>query len=161
LANLSFTSAKKKMPIYDFLKDATPNFKIVSYFNIDQTNQILNIGDFCNECGNCNNFCPTNGAPYITKPKFYLTSESFIEENNCYYIGNNFIKYNDNMDIHKLEKIDQTFVYTSKIVKAKYNSNYELINLQVNGNINNLLLDKATEMIYLLECLNEFSIFAK
>lgn len=35
--------------------------------------QVLNIGDFCNECRNCTTFCPTAGDPYKNKPKFYLT----------------------------------------------------------------------------------------
>jgi putative selenate reductase len=40
---------------------------------ITQKFQIINIGDFCNECGNCSTFCPTSGAPYRVKPKFYLS----------------------------------------------------------------------------------------
>ena len=31
---------------------------------IAQRFQIINLGDFCNECGNCTTFCPTSGAPY-------------------------------------------------------------------------------------------------
>ena len=44
---------------------------------IEQKYQILNIGDFCNECGNCATFCPTSGAPYRDKANFHLTAESF------------------------------------------------------------------------------------
>ncbi|MCD4696639.1 MAG: FAD-dependent oxidoreductase, partial [Bacteroidales bacterium] len=32
-------------------------------FEIKQTPQILHIADWCNECGNCNTFCPTADAP--------------------------------------------------------------------------------------------------
>ena len=39
--------------------------------------QIFNIGDFCNECGNCTTFCPTAGAPYRDKPRFWLDSAGF------------------------------------------------------------------------------------
>ncbi len=38
----------------------------------DQTVQTLNIADFCNECGNCATFCPTAGAPYQDKPRFWI-----------------------------------------------------------------------------------------
>lgn len=38
---------------------------------------LLNIANYCNECGNCNTFCPTNRAPYKEKPKFWLTKQSF------------------------------------------------------------------------------------
>ena len=34
--------------------------------------QIVNVGDFCNECGNCTTFCPTSGAPYRDKPRFWI-----------------------------------------------------------------------------------------
>jgi putative selenate reductase len=52
----------------------------VETVRIGQSYQIINIGDFCNECGNCSTFCPTSGEPYRIKPKFYLTSKSFAEE---------------------------------------------------------------------------------
>ncbi|PLX05899.1 MAG: hypothetical protein C0596_15470 [Marinilabiliales bacterium] len=46
-------------------------------FEVKQTHQILNIANFCNECGNCNTFCPTNSAPYKEKPKVHITIDSF------------------------------------------------------------------------------------
>ncbi len=39
---------------------------------IEQRPQILNIADYCNECGNCATFCPTSGAPYLDKAKFHV-----------------------------------------------------------------------------------------
>ncbi|MFK5925472.1 MAG: FAD-dependent oxidoreductase, partial [Desulfuromusa sp.] len=44
---------------------------------ISQPYQIINIGDYCNECGNCTLFCPSAGDPYKDKPKFHITEESF------------------------------------------------------------------------------------
>jgi putative selenate reductase len=43
----------------------------VRHFEIDQEHQIANYADFCNECGNCDTFCPEYGGPYIKKPGFY------------------------------------------------------------------------------------------
>ena len=48
-------------------------------FAVDQTVQTLNIADFCNECGNCTTFCPTAGAPYRDKPRFWIDREGFQE----------------------------------------------------------------------------------
>ncbi len=56
----------------------------VETFRLGQEPQVLNIGDFCNECGNCTTFCPTAGDPYKDKPKFYLTAKSFEHENDGY-----------------------------------------------------------------------------
>jgi len=46
---------------------------------VNQTVQTLNIADFCNECGNCTTFCPTAGAPYKDKPRFWIDREGFLE----------------------------------------------------------------------------------
>jgi putative selenate reductase len=48
-------------------------------FRVDQKVQTLNIADFCNECGNCATFCPTAGAPYRDKPRFWMDEEGFRE----------------------------------------------------------------------------------
>jgi putative selenate reductase len=56
-------------------------------FRLTQSYQVINIADFCNECGNCRTFCPTAGAPYKDKPKICLTEESFRAEPNGFFIG--------------------------------------------------------------------------
>jgi putative selenate reductase len=48
-------------------------------FAVTQTVQTLNVADFCNECGNCTTFCPTAGAPYKDKPRFWIDPEGFRE----------------------------------------------------------------------------------
>ena len=46
-------------------------------FAIEKAMQIACYADFCNECGNCDTFCPEYGGPYIEKPSFFGTLESF------------------------------------------------------------------------------------
>jgi len=46
-------------------------------FALEQAVQIVNLGDFCNQCGNCETFCPTAGAPWRDKPRFWLDREGF------------------------------------------------------------------------------------
>jgi putative selenate reductase len=48
--------------------------------------QIINIGDFCNECGNCTTFCPSAGEPYKDKPKFHITKESYVNAVHGFHI---------------------------------------------------------------------------
>jgi putative selenate reductase len=36
--------------------------------------QYANFADFCNECGNCDVFCPEDGGPYQVKPRFFGTA---------------------------------------------------------------------------------------
>jgi putative selenate reductase len=40
--------------------------------------QIANFQDFCNECGNCDVFCPEDGGPYIEKPRFFGSLQSWV-----------------------------------------------------------------------------------
>jgi putative selenate reductase len=35
------------------------------------THQLANYADLCNDCGNCDVFCPEDGGPYIEKPRFF------------------------------------------------------------------------------------------
>jgi putative selenate reductase len=44
---------------------------------ITEKHQIGNFADFCNDCGNCDVFCPEDGGPYILKPRFFGTSEAW------------------------------------------------------------------------------------
>ncbi len=49
------------------------------HFEITRAMQIACFADFCNECGNCDTFCPEYGGPYIEKPSFFGTIESWRE----------------------------------------------------------------------------------
>lgn len=49
-------------------------------FKLKKSRQIANFGQFCNECGNCDTFCPEYGGPYIEKPTFFSTYEAWQEE---------------------------------------------------------------------------------
>jgi len=40
--------------------------------------QIANVADFCNECGNCDVFCPEDGGPYVVKPRFFVTRAGWL-----------------------------------------------------------------------------------
>jgi putative selenate reductase len=46
-------------------------------FEVKDPHQIANFQDFCNECGNCDTFCPEDGGPYIEKPRFFGSLERF------------------------------------------------------------------------------------
>ena len=46
-------------------------------FEVAKRHQIASFQDFCNECGNCDVFCPEDGGPYIEKPRFFGSREAF------------------------------------------------------------------------------------
>ena len=46
-------------------------------FETNQSMQIANYADYCNECGNCDTFCPEYGGPFIEKPTFFNRLDEF------------------------------------------------------------------------------------
>ncbi|MGZ4808521.1 MAG: glutamate synthase [Thermoanaerobaculia bacterium] len=51
-----------------------PNAAIITVPSMAARYQIVIIDDWCNDCGNCETFCPDNGAPNRVKPRFTLES---------------------------------------------------------------------------------------
>ena len=72
-----------------------------------QKPQILHLADWCNECGNCNTFCPSSGAPYKEKPHLYLNYNAFEKEKEGFYFDaneKNIIKYKTDDVLYTLTK---------------------------------------------------------
>ncbi len=160
-ANVSFTAEPKNIPTYSVdLENGSANLKIDGVLNITQTTQIFNIGDFCNECGNCNTFCPTNSAPYLTKPKFYLTEESFNQEDNCYLMLEKTLHFKLNNEIRTLTFENSKYIYRSGEVVLEIDSNnYSVVNYKIKSIAKQKIdLSKVSEMIYLYENLENNSI---
>ncbi|MCC6554614.1 MAG: glutamate synthase [Polyangiaceae bacterium] len=44
---------------------------------IEEKHQIACFADACNECGNCDVFCPEDGGPHLAKPCFFGSREAF------------------------------------------------------------------------------------
>ncbi len=46
-------------------------------FQVAKTHQIANYADACNDCGNCDVFCPEDGGPQNQKPRFFGSLETY------------------------------------------------------------------------------------
>ena len=71
--------------------------------------QIANFADFCNECGNCDIFCPEDGGPYLLKPRFFGSRETFQE-----------FSYRDGFYIEHVETDDQASTVFSRFDGKEY-----------------------------------------
>jgi putative selenate reductase len=161
-SNVSFEVEPIELPVWEAtLNGEDYTIEKIDTFIIKQGNQIFNIGDFCNECGNCDTFCPTSGAPYKTKPHFYLTEESFNSEEIGYYLNNNSLKFKTNGSLELLSFMDDFLIYESKDVVVKFNQNdFSVSDIKFNSNVTNKIeLRHAAEMYFLLKSLKDFSIF--
>jgi putative selenate reductase len=130
LANISY----KSQPLSAIVQNISQKSEEITFSDIDtiefeQATQIINIADFCNECGNCTTFCPTAGDPYKTKPHFYLTEESFSAESEGYYLNNDYLQFKngDFIEIMKIE--DDHLLYSNNILSAVIDKSNMRINI--------------------------------
>ncbi len=79
-ANFSFTVPPGEIPVIHWTwtsgqwkKQSAPAL------TIKKRHQIGNFSDFCNECGNCDVFCPETGGPYVMKPRFFGTKDRWTK----------------------------------------------------------------------------------
>jgi putative selenate reductase len=93
-------------------------------FELKQKHQILNIANFCNDCGNCSTFCPTKSAPYREKPKFHLTISSFNEAEEGYYLakltGRKNLIFKHKGRIETLSELGDEYLFESEYVFGRF-----------------------------------------
>ena len=121
-------------------------------FSLSQQYQVLNIGNFCNACGNCTTFCPTSGAPFQDKPRFMLNRESFEMEENAYFFesSNKLIKKNGAV-FHHLYFDGDNYIYENEQAKAFFSkNNFELMQADL-INTDEISFFEAAEMYVLLK----------
>lgn len=62
---------------YELVPGGTPRPVAGGVFKVAKSHQLANYADACNECGNCDVFCPEDGGPYIEKPRLFGSLESY------------------------------------------------------------------------------------
>jgi len=157
-ANYSY---KTKIATYVLPEAHFENGKVVidksKTLSITQNYQILNIGDFCNECGNCNTFCPTSRAPYLQKPKFYLTTKSFNGAPSGYFVSKNLnntaLIFKDQNQMHTLTLKNGTYVFENDDINAVFKiEDFSLLDITLlNKELQKINLKTAVEMRILLD----------
>ena len=121
-ANYYYQSNPSETPVWKVLFAGDSfTFEKINEIKINQKYQILNIADFCNECGNCTTFCPSNGAPYKDKPKFYLSSKSFNETDHGFMLSKlkdkTVLISKNNVSITTLTKAKDVYEYETEKIK--------------------------------------------
>lgn len=91
--------------------------------------QILHLDALCNECGNCETFCPYQGKPYKEKPTLFSDEEDFgNSRNNGFFVSQSknqttvFIRW-------KYERGSITFDDNGEVIKSSYFEQKEISTL--------------------------------
>ena len=110
----------------------------------EKVSQIIHIDGMCNECGNCETFCPFDGAPYKEKLTLYWSEKDFSESSS---------------DGFFVEKIDSGYKITLRLSKETISLDMDN-NCETKSNINNNDTNNVIAVIksvikfhnYLLSC---------
>jgi len=79
-ANFTFGSDQRQIPLVKAVRDgARWRWHHERDLELTRKHQIGNFVDFCNDCGNCDIFCPEDGGPYVMKPRFFGVEREWRE----------------------------------------------------------------------------------
>jgi putative selenate reductase len=77
-ANFTFGSEQRQIPVAKVEKvDGGWSWRHEDPIDLERRHQIGNFYDFCNDCGNCDIFCPEDGGPYVMKPRFFGSEQTW------------------------------------------------------------------------------------
>ena len=76
-ANFTYVLPRIEIPIVKLtpLRGGEWARETAGLLRFEKKHQLANFADFCNDCGNCDVFCPEDGGPYLAKPRFFGSRE--------------------------------------------------------------------------------------
>ena len=142
-ANFSITTGKED---FSFLNYKISEGKLIptseEKFVLEYDTQIANLADFCNDCGDCDTYCPEYGGPFIQKPRFFSSKESYekYKDNNGYYFLNSSTLQGciaGNEYELAYEKDSNTFLLADKFLKIRVDRHDNPISVNIIGELKN------------------------
>jgi putative selenate reductase len=80
-ANFSLDLPPGELPLERLIPSGSGRFALerTGTLTLRRERQIANYADACNECGHCDVLCPEDGGPYVVKPRFFGSVQSWAE----------------------------------------------------------------------------------
>jgi putative selenate reductase len=157
-ANHYYLTKAEDIPVWKVhFSGKETSFEIESYLKIQQKYQVLNVADFCNECGNCTTFCPTKGSPFSDKPRFCLTEKSFNQTENGFLLQKNGVSttllHRNGDKIMKLTKDENEYNYSDEEIAVSFDlvDFHVIIAVKLKVLDPEIKLNKAAEMKVLID----------
>ena len=121
---------------------------------IEKKHQIANFADWCNECGNCDTFCPEYGGPFIQKPSFFNDRAAWLDnpQRDGFYIEkrNGLTEIVGRMEgqTYSLTTSEKppTALYKDGVLEVSFDpGTHNIVNVKpVTGNVTNHRIDLKT-----------------
>ena len=82
-ANFTYSVEEEEIPVLKARQTEKGwDWSHAGNLRLEERHQIGTFADFCNECGNCDVFCPEDGGPYVVKPRFFRRAEDWERSTN-------------------------------------------------------------------------------
>lgn len=162
-ANVALLSLPMPHPVQVAVRDGDGvRVETLSNRRLEQSYQIVNIADACNECGNCATFCPSAGAPYRDKPRIHLSRESFDNAPDGYRLASpSRLEGKRGGKAFSLAAEKDGFVFESDALIAHLDGGTLCAtNVTLNGGVNEAALSGAVEAATLFRLLARKQPFA-
>jgi len=163
-ANHYYLTQAADVPVWKISSDGDKSMvEIDSYLKIKQKYQVMNIADFCNECGNCTTFCPTKGSPFSDKPRFCLTEKSFSQTENGFYLqkekSGSTLFHRKGDTVIKLTKGQGEYIYSDGIERIEFDlTDFHILDSFLGSNSSTArILNTAAEMKVLIDSVTSIS----
>jgi putative selenate reductase len=106
---------------------------------LTRRHQIANYADFCNDCGNCDVFCPEEGEPYVIKPRFFGSEEAWRSSapGDGFYMerradGDLVLGRMGGIE-YRLDVVEEQMTFTGPSIEATFSTNDPAGTLSVRG----------------------------
>jgi putative selenate reductase len=66
-----------RLATWDLVIEGGSVRRLATDFAVTREEQWVVYADFCNDCGNCDSFCPEEGGPFRVKPRLFGSRASF------------------------------------------------------------------------------------
>lgn len=142
---------------------ANGSIKLTGSKKLKQQYQIVNIGDFCNECGNCTTFCPSAGRPFMDKPKFHITRESFdLAELGFHITEEDTMLIKNNDEKAEVVETDSGYLYQEDdLIISLDKSSLRVEKILMNNISSDRKIGYITEYVYLFKMIKTCAPFSQ
>ena len=160
-ANIALRSDPVTYPVQYISTDGS--VETASRVDLTQAYQIINIADFCNECGNCQTFCPTSGAPYMDKSRVHLSVAGLEAHGEGFFMADSTtMKIMHDGKNASLTKKGDTFFFEDDEVNLSLAKDSLLATvIELKGDVENKSLKEAAEAAILFKLLEKRKPFVK
>ena len=158
-ANVALKADPVTYPLQTILADGS--IETSGQIELTQAYQIINIPDFCNECGNCKTFCPTSGAPYFAKSHVHLSTASLEAHGEGFFMAEPGVMHiMAGGKKSTLTDKGETFLFEDAVLTLSLaKKTLEASNVELKGDIKNKKLRRVAEAAILFNLLDGRSPF--